>query len=153
MVGLLVLVLLVQTCSANEGGSDKRNALSPLHLFSLDSDINRYGSRLFEALSNREQTDLPPLSEFDVLPWACDCEHYWRDLGQGHFPRYVRDARCRHSTCWFGHFDCIPQKYEINVLKQLEPSDLLNPDFRYQVFEEEFILTPLNVTVSCFCGR
>lgn len=143
---------MFQTGSADERSSGSGEVLPPLHLLSFQPGNNGFRGRLFAAF-NHGNAEVPPLSEFNVLPWSCDCERFWRDLGEGHFPRYVKDARCGQRTCWFGHFDCIQQKYEVNVLKQIQPNDFLGADIRSSIFEEDFMFITVNVTVNCFCGR
>ena len=87
----------------------------------------------------------------EVLPWSCKCKYVWKDLGSGYNPRFVREGACRSKTCWFGHFDCVPQKYEINVLKRIDV--LEDPlEFSSQVVDD-YVFVPINVTVNCKCMR
>ncbi|XP_045163818.1 uncharacterized protein LOC123528139 [Mercenaria mercenaria] len=87
----------------------------------------------------------------DVLPWSCNCKHFWRDLGNGFNPRFIRDGACSRKTCWFGHFECVPQKYEINVLGRL---DILEDQQDYSAqLSDDYAFVTLNVTVNCMCMR
>lgn len=155
---ILFVVAALALATSVEGDdqlSDSRHTLPPLHLLSIQNGNNQFGGRLFAAFRSRD-TETPEatrISDQESLPWSCDCDYFWRDLGEGYFPRYVRDAYCRQSTCWFGHFDCIPQKYEMNVLKQIQPHDFSRPGFQSQIFEEDYIFTGINITVNCLCGR
>lgn len=137
---------------------DSRRTFSPLHFLSIRTRNSRLNDNYFTIhtrdIENTEITE-PELSHIHddaVLPWACQCNYFWRDLGERFFPRFVRDAECGQQNCWFGHFDCIPQLYEIYVLKQIERSNIPLLDFSPR-FREDFVYTAVNVTVNCNCGR
>ena len=84
------------------------------------------------------------------LPWTCDCDVYWRDLGDDFHPRFVRDARCSTSTCYHGHYSCLPRKHFIPVLKRVDNNDDLSTLDR--IFQNEFYFVNISVTTSCYCG-
>ncbi|KAH3817383.1 hypothetical protein DPMN_118917 [Dreissena polymorpha] len=87
------------------------------------------------------------------LPWSCGCSNYWRDLGEGFFPRFIRDGECRRHKCWYGHFECIPKRYAVSVLRYITEQELEIGDFGSQPFGQNYVFTAINVTVSCSCGN
>lgn len=103
-------------------------------------------SRVVNSMENRMY-----LRNSRELPWECDCRHFWRDLGSKFSPRFVRDAVCQSNTCWFGHYECVPQKYGLKVLQRL---DFLDHSVAHtNKFSEDFAFTTINVTVNCKCTR
>ncbi|CAG0917047.1 unnamed protein product [Notodromas monacha] len=54
--------------------------------------------------------------------WTCKYELGWTDLGQDHYPRYLREASCIHKKCWFGQFECRPKAFTVKVLKRWSDS-------------------------------
>ncbi len=54
--------------------------------------------------------------------WTCKYELRWTDLGQDHYPRYLREAVCLRKKCWFGQFECRPKAFTVKVLKRWSDS-------------------------------
>ncbi|XP_045163819.2 protein trunk-like [Mercenaria mercenaria] len=96
-------------------------------------------------------TERIQMDHIGQLPWSCDCRYFWRDLGDGYNPRFVRDGACHNSTCWFGHFECAPQKYALNVLRR---SDALEDQLDYSAqLSNNYAFVAVNITVNCLCMR
>jgi len=53
----------------------------------------------------------------NILPWSCECKPKWRDLGQGYVPRHIRDNECAMTSCYHGHYRCVPKTYNVRVFK------------------------------------
>ncbi len=53
------------------------------------------------------------------LPWKCESQLEWMDLGPDHFPRYLRSVRCTSDRCWYGFYYCRPRAFTVKVLKRL----------------------------------
>lgn len=83
----------------------------------------------------------------DELPWQCDSQVIWSDLGDNYYPRFLRNVRCTSEKCWFGHFICKPKAFTVNVLKRVRDSCKDGADNRQWVFEERA------VTFCCECAE
>ena len=117
----------------------------------MASNPRRYSS-LFEAEEQMGRSALHLMfTNGRQLPWTCNCVVFWRDLGENFHPRFVRDARCSTSTCYHGHYSCIPRKYSVPVLKRVAHNDDISESDRF--FDNEFYFVTISVTSSCYCGR
>ena len=85
------------------------------------------------------------------LPWTCSIEHFWRDLGTDHFPRYIADGVCLNTTCWYGHYSCAPMRYSVNVLQQ-QPEVCVDRHLP-NILASQWRLRTFEVTSSCVCKR
>lgn len=54
-----------------------------------------------------------------LLPWTCSQNVEWLDLGQDHFPRYVRSVKCTSERCFYGHYSCRPKAFTVKVLRRI----------------------------------
>lgn len=79
------------------------------------------------------------------LPWKCESEIVWTDLGANYYPRFLRNVRCTQENCWFGHFKCRPKAFTVNVLKRKKDSCKDNGPGEEWIFEERA------VTFCCEC--
>ncbi|KAL4220997.1 hypothetical protein ACF0H5_019260 [Mactra antiquata] len=152
------------SCVTSSGDSNYKLVLesSPSDLLAVEtrsrksrnslSENNRYPS-VHQLPKNGYLTyfdKIPPRTgRLNKLPWFCECELNWKDLGNDHKPRFVRDGKCSKNKCWYGHYDCIPQRYNIQVLRRIRPN---NP-FEYNTRVADYAFTQVNVTVGCVCGR
>lgn len=126
----------------------------------MTSDLKHHigGNQLYPSLRNdrnaeEELFDVSvPLFTDHHLPWSCGCSYFWRDLGEGFFPRFIRDGECKRHTCWYGHYECIPTRFDVSVLKYINDQELELGDFGSQLFGQNYAFTAINVTVSCSCG-
>lgn len=57
------------------------------------------------------------------LPWTCETQYEWEDMGADHYPRFVRTAKCKSRLCFNGFFRCRPRRYKTKVLKRINPGD------------------------------
>ena len=87
----------------------------------------------------------PSNSEPKSLPWQCESEIVWTDLGANYYPRFLRNVRCTRDNCWFGHFKCRPKAFTVNVLKRVRDSCKDGADGQEWVYEERA------VTFCCEC--
>jgi len=74
-----------------------------------------------------------------TLPWQCNSEIIWTDLGSNYFPRYLRTTRCTTENCWYGHFKCRPKAFTVNVLKRIRDSCKDGVDGQAWVYEERAV--------------
>lgn len=81
----------------------------------------------------------------NTLPWQCESEIIWTDLGANYYPRFLRNVRCTRENCWFGHFRCRPKAFTVNVLKRVRDSCKEDNDQPEWVYEERA------VTFCCEC--
>jgi len=90
------------------------------------------------------------------LPWTCETKYEWIDMGPHHFPRFVRTAECKSSSCFNGFFRCRPRRYKTKVLHEIQSTDstscedddvslpeTLRPNFRFKSIE---------INLCCECG-
>ena len=52
------------------------------------------------------------------LPWDCEEQIMWTDLGQNYFPRYIRSRECTSKKCFNGQFKCKQKSFTVRVLKR-----------------------------------
>ena len=83
--------------------------------------------------------------ESNTLPWKCESELVWTDLGANYYPRFLRNVRCTKENCWFGHFKCRPKAFTVNVLKRARDSCKDDEEGQEWVYEERA------VTFCCEC--
>ncbi|KAK3084940.1 hypothetical protein FSP39_021736 [Pinctada imbricata] len=100
---------------------------------------------------NDEPKMIEPFSPDVQLPWSCDLATHWRDLGEGHHPRHIREERCLNSTCWYGHYRCQQVTYPAKILVRnfINANDgklpqELRADWRFQSHD---------ISVGCICSR
>lgn len=87
----------------------------------------------------------PMTEERNSLPWKCESEIVWTDLGANYYPRFLRNVQCTRENCWFGHFKCRPKAFTLNVLKRARDSCKDGDTRQNWVFEERA------VTFCCEC--
>lgn len=92
-----------------------------------------------------------PFSTDIDLPWQCEQEYFWRDLGEMHFPRHLKEVRCLNTTCWYGHYRCVPAKYSARILtRSADGDDDGNVPFPLRL---EWKFENVDITVGCTCSR
>ena len=125
---------------------------SELNIFEKRTLARHINNNLDIAIErNIDNRQLEPFSPDVQLPWSCESLTVWRDLGADHHPRHIREEQCVNSTCWYGHYRCLPVKYPTKVLvrNMIGVSDgklpvELRADWRFQTHE---------ITVGCVCSR
>ncbi|XP_067931726.1 protein trunk-like [Watersipora subatra] len=85
------------------------------------------------------------VGEANTLPWKCEAEIVWTDLGSNYYPRFLRNVQCTRDNCWFGHFKCRPKAFTVNVLKRARDSCKDSETGQEWIFEERA------VTFCCEC--
>ncbi|XP_017760342.1 PREDICTED: prothoracicotropic hormone-like [Eufriesea mexicana] len=57
-----------------------------------------------------------------LIACSCYCESQYelRDLGQGHYPRYLSASRCKKKTCRSKFYSCRLLHYVVHVLRLRE---------------------------------
>lgn len=85
------------------------------------------------------------------LPWTCRQGWAWRHLGENVYPSRVYEAVCEGSTCMYGHFNCTPISYTLQVLQACPNGcqDMRVP----QRLRNRWEWSDLSVTVGCMCSR
>lgn len=87
----------------------------------------------------------------DPTDWHCHSVTRWRDLGQRHYPRFIKETSCSTDTCFYGFYSCRPEYYTINVLS-LRSDDYssietaLPPQLR-----GNWMFNMIEIPVSCKC--
>lgn len=69
--------------------------------------------------SKRQRRQASPSASSKFLPWQCSQHIEWLDLGQDHFPRYVRSVKCTSDRCFYGHYQCKPKAFTVKVLRRI----------------------------------
>ncbi|CAH1796689.1 unnamed protein product [Owenia fusiformis] len=114
-----------------------------------------------------KNSDIPSVSHFlesirtkrstnNDQPWQCASRIVWFDLGDDHFPRFLRAAECVSDRCWFSHYKCVPRAFTVKVLRR--SSDTCKPVSRKasngpQRFEQEWVFEERAVTFCCDCAK
>lgn len=90
-------------------------------------------------------------------PWSCRSELKWEDLGEDHFPRYLRTVHCSEEECWFKRYRCVGRAFTVKLLrrrqrkgdcKQKRPSaDIV------EALREEWEFEERAVTFCCDCAN
>lgn len=84
--------------------------------------------------------------------WACESFTTWRDLGNLHYPRFVKEVTCTGSTCMRGFYSCQSQVYPVRVLAAREEND--EPDVAIPpLLRDEWKFMKIEISVGCVCGR
>lgn len=84
------------------------------------------------------------------VPWHCNTQIFWRDLGSLHYPRFVKEILCSGGSCYHGFYSCRPVSYTVRVLTARENEDgfeialprSLRDDWRFM---------DLEISVACQC--
>lgn len=51
-------------------------------------------------------------------PWSCETHMVLLDLGADYYPRYLRTAKCKNQSCWYGKYTCRPKAFALRILKR-----------------------------------
>lgn len=89
------------------------------------------------------------------LPWTCETEYKWKDMGPEHYPRFVRTAECKKRLCFNGFFRCKPRRYKTKILRRLtgteaascEDDDVSLPESLRNHWK--FITVTINLCCDC----
>ena len=93
-----------------EKRNDLQQYLSPIHLPDQEpSDVTFNGNDNSRFNSSSMRFPTP-------RDWSCETAIEWRDLGDNHFPRYVREVKCAGTTCFHGFYSCHEETYQVEVL-------------------------------------
>ena len=130
--------------------------------FPFNTSVSEYGDRLHDDappagsvpdVQKRYHYSNDPFAHNVPLPWSCEQNVLWSDLGPDHFPRYLRKVQCRQTNCWYGRYRCVPKTFDMKVLCLAtsgcfgSSDDIpveLKPMWRYK---------SVSVTYACECGR
>lgn len=131
-------------------GMHSPSALSHIQGYTLD----RSSSPISTAERSAQRDIIRPSEPFSTdieLPWQCDYNYYWRDLGEMYFPRHIKEVRCLNTTCWYGHYRCVPAKHTARVLtRSLEGDQDGNLPFTLRL---DWKFENVDLTVGCMCSR
>ena len=89
------------------------------------------------------------LGNKQTLPWSCEESTFWRDLGPGYHPRFVKEVSCKQKTCWFGHFKCKPRHSTVKILHKMAAGS----DHKCPNLDKKWRLKDITITLYCECGR
>lgn len=102
-------------------------------------------------VGKRQPHSTEPFFPENPLPWSCTFETRWRDLGDDHYPRFVRDVTCSQIRCWYGHYACAAQSTNLKILRRNNGQcvDTTLPS----ALRTEWKFVNVRVTVGCICSR
>ncbi|CAG0879693.1 unnamed protein product [Cyprideis torosa] len=89
--------------------------------------------------------------------WDCEKRQMWVDLGDNHFPRYLRTMECVQKSCFYGSFRCVPRAFTVKKPEVSSTSEIPSTtaeDDRQHVPEElreKWVWEELGVTFCCDC--
>jgi hypothetical protein len=90
-------------------------------------------------------------------PWYCHSTVGWKDLGNLHYPRFVKEIRCTGNACMHGFYNCSPNYYPLRVLSAREDSSRVNQDveasFLPPGLRQNWTLMEIDISVGCMCGN
>jgi len=120
--------------------------LSPIHLPERLSSNNDLGSMLESAVNSTLRRYSTPRD------WKCREMEAWRDLGNAHYPRYIREVRCAGTTCFNGFYACREQTYQTHVLTARRSSTATSfvPSLPLTL-RQSWMFETLPVSVGCLC--
>ncbi|KAH0956327.1 hypothetical protein HN011_008143 [Eciton burchellii] len=179
---LLILCVMVHDLLADSaralsiGRWKERGILAPEFLLDDREDISANGNSFFyEEKRNfrpdgvtgeqtrrvAEDVDLLQQPRLVTRSLQCTCETQYeiRDLGEGHYPRYLTASRCKPKACQTKFNSCRLLHYMVHILSQRDPSGL--SDDRYsedaalpetplpEALRHKWQLKPMKVPVAC----
>ncbi|XP_011697757.1 PREDICTED: uncharacterized protein LOC105455828 isoform X1 [Wasmannia auropunctata] len=179
---LLILCVMIYGLSA-EGteevlsiGRWKEQVIAPEFLLDDREDVSE-GNRnafLYEAKHNfrpkgglgevkritgTEDVSLQPRLATRSLPCICETQYEIRDLGEGHYPRYLSASSCKPKAC-LGKFNpCRLLHYMVHVLSQRDLSELSDGPYSDdselqeaplpETLSHKWQLKPMKIPVAC----
>ena len=86
-----------------------------------DTGLLRFLARVRRAARVTSSAKIPrKRARLGVAPsWKCSSELVWRDLGDDHFPRYLRTVVCTQARCYFQAYRCRERSFTVKVLKRV----------------------------------
>jgi len=94
-----------------------------------------------------------PFSPNIALPWSCETNVVWQDLGPHHFPRYLRSVQCGQGSCWYGNYRCLPKTFQLKVLCLSSSGCSGSSDEVPTELKPRWMFRTVSVTSACECGR
>ncbi|KRZ90578.1 Protein trunk [Trichinella sp. T8] len=82
------------------------------------------------------------------LPWTCEEQANWIDLGESRFPRFVRSVTCSSDRCFYGHYRCRPRAFTVKILRRLT-ANCINDDNGQLV--EPWVFEEFALNLCCQC--
>ncbi|KAL0133486.1 hypothetical protein PUN28_000908 [Cardiocondyla obscurior] len=110
-------------------------------------------------VTGAEDVGLQPRLLTRSLPCACETQYEIRDLGEGHYPRYLTASSCKSKTCLSKFNSCRLLHYMVHILSQRDLGEL--GDDRYsdesglqetplpEALRHKWQLKPMKIPVAC----
>ncbi|XP_012535493.1 prothoracicotropic hormone [Monomorium pharaonis] len=159
---LLIFFVMIHGLSAKSTeevlsiGRWKEQVIAPEFLLNTREDVSESNRNAFfyedkrnfrpeglgevKRITGAEDIDLQPRLVTRSLSCICEAQYEIRDLGEGHYPRYLTASSCKQKACLNKFNSCRLLHYMVHVLSQRDLSEL--SDDRYSD-DNEFPETPL----------
>ncbi|WAR22379.1 TRUNK-like protein [Mya arenaria] len=84
--------------------------------------------------------------------WTCVSQMRWRDLGDLHYPRFIREAVCLASNCFNGFYSCRPASYSLSVLTYRQGRPVTQEEaILPSTLRSTWMFDSVDITVGCEC--
>jgi len=108
--------------------------------------------------SNVENATLPIATNkrtLDASSIMCDTFIHWRDLGNRHYPRFLKENVCTSEahSCYNNFYTCRPVMYAVTVMTDRDP---LQDDVDVRLptsLRTNWKFVSYNITVDCKCSE
>lgn len=96
--------------------------------------------------TSRHRTEQYP----DPMDWHCRSDTRWRDLGERHYPRFIKETTCSSDSCFYGFYSCRAEYYQLVVLSIRDRYSSLETALPPQL-RNEWKFNRVEVPVACKC--
>ncbi|EFN74770.1 hypothetical protein EAG_10178 [Camponotus floridanus] len=109
-------------------------------------------------IAGAEDVGLQPRLVTRSLQCTCETEYEYRNLGEGHYPRYLTTSHCKPKACQNKFNSCRLLYYKVHILSQRDLNGL--SDDRYsddsetetplpEALRHKWQLKPMKIPVAC----
>ncbi|KRZ13261.1 Protein trunk [Trichinella zimbabwensis] len=124
--------------------SNQRNKSTIVH---SNPKMIKLKRQIAERSWTEDAAHLEQLTRVD-LPWTCEEQANWIDLGESRFPRFVRSVTCSSDRCFYGHYRCRPRAFTVKILRRLT-TNCINDDNGQLV--EPWVFEEFALNLCCQC--
>ncbi|XP_076243974.1 uncharacterized protein LOC143185125 [Calliopsis andreniformis] len=131
----------------------------------IPQKISSWNNMIFDQpMEPRKRVDITITPRPEELPCirlvtrsACSCESQYeiKDLGEGYYPRYLTESRCKPKTCQSKFHSCKLLYYVVHILTEREPKVPQLDEVALQEtplpdsLRHKWQLKPMSVAVAC----
>lgn len=141
LITMVYLTVEANLIEQSQSGRGNQSALATSRLYLPEARLSPNVSVLHSA----ERYPIP-------TDWHCDSITQWRDLGESHYPRFVKQVRCSAQQCYSDFFSCIPQYYPLTVLKTRDRAVTSEEMALPLQLRNMWMFVQVHVSVACMCG-